>query len=134
MFKLITQENHPCLAFSKRKEGSFECLSHHTQIKRAKSKLTDINNRQKHITALVEAFLTVNGKRLITLVGVAGVGKSAVAREAIHYVLQRRYFGGGVIHIDCKNFKSFEALENKLKNIMIKSLNMASSNPLLKRV
>ena len=37
--------------------------------------------------------------------GLAGVGKSALAREAIHYVLERRYFGGGVIHIDCNNVR-----------------------------
>lgn len=71
--------------------------------------------------------MSVNGKRLITLVGVAGVGKSSVAREAMHYLLARRYFGGGVIHIDCKSFKSFEMLENKLKSIMIKNLNMADN-------
>ena len=53
------------------------------------------------------------------------MGKSAVARDAIHYVLERRYFGGGVIHIECNNIKSYQVLENKFKNIIIKSLNLA---------
>lgn len=47
LFKMITQKDHACIAFSKRNDGSFECLSNHTQIKRAKSKLSGIDNREK---------------------------------------------------------------------------------------
>ena len=56
------------------------------------------------------------------MLGLAGVGKSAVARDALHYVLERRYFGGGVIHIDLVQIKSYKIFENKVKGLLIKCL------------
>ena len=73
---------------------------------------------------MVQAILKVNGKRLITLLGLPGVGKSAVARDALHYVLERRYFAGGVINIDLGPIKSYRIFENKIRNIVIKSLRL----------
>ena len=69
-----------------------------------------------------------DGKRLITLLGLAGIGKSAVARDALHYVMERRYFRGGVIHIDLDHIKSYKIFENKLKSLLIKSLNLRAGN------
>jgi hypothetical protein len=58
------------------------------------------------------------------LVGLAGVGKSVVARDALHYVLERRYFGGGVIQIDLGQIRSYKIFEGKIKNLVIKSLGL----------
>ena len=49
----------------------------------------------------------MSGKRLIMLLGLHGVGKSAVARNAVHYMLERKYFTGGVIFVNLKGVKSF---------------------------
>ena len=65
-----------------------------------------------------------NDKRLITLLGLPGVGKSVIARDALHYVLERRYFGGGVIHIDLVQIKSYKIFENKIKKLLITSLRL----------
>ena len=58
------------------------------------------------------------------MVGLAGVGKSVVARDAMHYVLERRYFGGGVIQIDLAQIRSYKIFEGKMKNFVIKSLDL----------
>ena len=58
------------------------------------------------------------------MLGLPGVGKSAVARDALHYVLERRYFAGGVINIDLGPIKSYRIFENKMRNIVIKSLRL----------
>ena len=44
----------------------------------------------------------MKGKRLITLLGLNGIGKSTVAREAVHFMCARKYFTGGVIFINLK--------------------------------
>ena len=83
---------------------------------------------------MVKALLDRNGKRLITLLGLAGVGKSAVARDALHYVLERRYFGGGVIHIDLDQVRAYSVLENKVKNVIFKSLGLTAEDHLYKKL
>ena len=82
----------------------------------------------------MKALLDNNGKRLITLLGLAGVGKSAVARNALHYVLERRYFGGGVIHIDLDQVKAYQVVENKIKNVIFKSLGLTAEDHLYKKL
>ena len=62
------------------------------------------------------------------------MGKSAVARDALHYVLERRYFGGGVIHIDLDQVRAYSVLENKVKNVIFKSLGLTAEDHLYKKL
>lgn len=70
----------------------------------------------------METLLDENKPRLVALLGDIGLGKSAVARSACHFLIERRYFSGGVILLDLNSVKSFKIFENKMKKIMIKSL------------
>ena len=71
---------------------------------------------------MVETLLDENKPRLVALLGDIGLGKSAVARSACHFLIERRYFLGGVILVDLNGVKSFKILENKMKKIIIKNL------------
>ena len=48
----------------------------------------------------------MSDKRLVMILGLHGVGKSAVAKNAVHYMLERKYFTGGVIFVDLKGIRS----------------------------
>ena len=76
------------------------CQSEHVQIKRVPDRGENLKYREKEIWNLVESVM--NGSRLITLLGLNGIGKSTVARNAVHFMLERKYFTGGVIFINLK--------------------------------
>ena len=134
LFTLMTKDDHCCVQFAKREKGKLECLTHHVQIRELPNKLNDIEFREKQISSLVDVVLDKNKPRLVTLLGLRGVGKSAVARNACHYLLERRYFRGGVILIDLNCKKSFEVFVSKLKKIMIKHLKLQASDKTCQRI
>ena len=37
--------------------------------------------------------------RLLDLLGLPGIGKSLLARNAIHYLSDRKYFSGGIVTV-----------------------------------
>ena len=52
----------------------------------------------------VETYRVVTGvldRRLLSVTGPAGVGKSAVVIAAINYLAERHYFSDGVVYVDC---------------------------------
>jgi len=46
--------------------------------------------------------------RLITVVGIAGVGKSALVKNTIHHIYERRIILGGYFYFDAQNIKDSE--------------------------
>ncbi len=46
--------------------------------------------------------------RLITVVGIAGVGKSALVKNTIHHIHERRIILGGYFYFDAQNIKDSE--------------------------
>ena len=69
----------------------------------------------------------VKGSRLIQVLGKQGIGKSSVARHAVHYMMQRKYFTGGVIMINLQNDRSFNVLARKIKMVLIDKLKLRYS-------
>ena len=65
--------------------------------------------------------------RLIALLGLAGIGKSTVAKEAVHYMSDRKYFTGGVLFFNMKNF-SYDSFFIQLKRIIPKEKFPAREN------
>ena len=58
-------------------------------------------------------------ERIIPLLGLHGIGKSALARNTLHYVAERKMFSGGVLFIKLKNIRSsFAVVKNIMRNIM----------------
>ena len=66
--------------------------------------------------------MVINGIRLITLLGLTGIGKSTIAKEAVHYMSARRYFTGGIIYISMKGISSFNQGLGKFKRILVNHL------------
>ena len=87
-------------------------------------KTNDVFKNEKAISNLVEAIMDTEKPRLITLLGHPGVGKSTVANYAMHYVLERRYFSGGVILVNLQQVRHFNTIERKMKKVIISSLNL----------
>ena len=70
----------------------------------------------------------MDGERLVVLLGVQGLHKSAVARFAIHYMLERKYFTGGAIFVTLTNFRYFRQLIEEIKKKIVKSVDLDSGN------
>ena len=87
-------------------------------------KTTDVFKNEKAISNLVESIMSEDNNRLIALLGHPGLGKSTVVNAALHYVLERRYFSGGVILVNLQQVRHFNTLERKMKKLIIKSLNL----------
>ena len=51
-----------------------------------------------------------SGKRLTCLLGLPGIGKSSLVRNAIHFFVKRRYFLAGVVFIQAKGVDAVEVL------------------------
>ena len=120
----VKKKEHLCLPFEKREEGKFQCVSSHIQVQQIPVKEKGIEFREKQISKLVEAVMDETMPRLIALLGKRGIGKSAIAKNALHFMRERRFITGGVILIDLKKVKSYKAFETKLKKTIIKSLNL----------
>lgn len=80
---------------------------------------------QLPLPAISEAFLGRNvetyrvvtavlDRRLVTIAGPRGVGKSAVAVAAIDYLATRRHFSDGVVYVDCADAATIGDLSARL--------------------
>ena len=94
-------------------------------IKEVPDKLQDLKYREQKIWKLVD--LVMGGKRLVELIGLPGVGKSSVARHAVHYMMARKHFTGGIIMINLRNDRSFTVLMRKIKMVLINKLKLRHS-------
>ena len=72
-------------------------------MKAVPDKIVNLMFREKPIYKLVEEIMNVDGPRLIALLGLPGIGKSAMVWNALHYIIDRKFFKGGVILINTKN-------------------------------
>ena len=61
------------------------CLSDHNSIKYIPAKLEKLKFREKEMSKLLESLLLYK-ERIVPLLGLHGVGKSALARNTLHYV------------------------------------------------
>ena len=127
---LKPQQKHVCKSHFNFEPGSLACHSEHVQIKRVPERVESLKYREKEIWNLVESVM--KGSRLITLLGLNGIGKSTVARDAVHFMLERKYFTGGVIFINLKQVQSFRLFINKVKRILLKNLDLSYCNALAK--
>ena len=73
------------------------------------------------MSALLESLL-IEKERIIPLIGLNGIGKSALARNTLHYVAERKIFSGGVLFIQCKNIRDNYSIVSKLMNTIIRFL------------
>ena len=112
------RRKHQCKPLSNFDVGSLIDLSDHNQIKYIPTKLEKFKFREKDMSKLIKSLLD-SKERIIPLLGLHGIGKSALARNTLHYVAERKMFSGGVLFIKLKNIRSsFAVVKNIMRNIM----------------
>ena len=78
-------------------DGQFQCVTDHIGFKAIPAKLRDFKFRDKEMWDLIK--LVMNGNKLVILLGLNGIGKSCLARNSLHYMTERKFCTGGVIHV-----------------------------------
>ena len=101
IFKSSSHKNKDCSRHPQREFGPMKCISDHSAFKEIPTKLSNILFRDKEISELIENVM--NGERLVILLGLHGFGKSSIARNALHYMSERKFFTGGIILVQMKN-------------------------------
>jgi Ni2+-binding GTPase involved in maturation of urease and hydrogenase len=62
--------------------------------------------------------------RLVNIMGLPGIGKTALAKNAVHYMADRRLFKLGIIFFSLKGYKNCNVFMKKLvTNIMLSNFN-----------
>ena len=64
----------------------------------------------------------MSGERFLMILGLHGVGKSCVARNALHYIIERKYMTGGVMWVQLKGAKDIYAILKQIQNFIYRSL------------
>lgn len=96
------------------------------KIKFVPDKIKNLMGREKQLSKIVKSVM--DGQSTIMLLGLHGVGKSALAKNAIHYMLERKYFTGGVMFVNLKGVSKFSQLTVKLKKTITKHLDLNYGN------
>jgi hypothetical protein len=66
----------------------------------------------------VETYRVITGvldRRLVSVTGPAGVGKTAVAVAGLNYLAQRHHFSDGVVYVDCAGTRDAPELAGRLR-------------------
>ena len=72
---------------------------------------------------LIKGVMSDNGERLIMLLGLHGVGKSSVARNALHYIHERRYMSGGIVWVQLKGVRDVYSVTKQIQSYIYRSIN-----------
>lgn len=64
--------------------------------------------RQKDMFKLIQRILSPNSSRLLTLLGLPGIGKSSLMRQTIAHINERSLLQGGYIIINNRGLKNCE--------------------------
>ena len=76
------------------------------------------------MSKLLESLL-IHKERIVPLLGLNGVGKSALARNTMHYAAERKIFSGGVLFIQLKYLRSNFAVIKYIMNIAMKLVDLS---------
>ena len=90
------------------------------QFKYIPSKLQNIKFRDKEMWNLISDIM--NGHRLLILLGLHGVGKSCLARNALHYMSERKFFTGGVALVQLSKLKEVQSCLKKIQVFLFRAL------------
>ena len=102
-----------------------ECKSDHIAIKNIPTKRLDLQYREMQIAKLVENVMRNNKKERITLLlGLPGMGKTSITINALHYMIERKFFTRGVVLVNLLNIRDLNNMMKQMQNFMLKSLEL----------
>lgn len=76
------------------------------------SRISSLKGRQREI---YDIMLRLNKNKLVVVTGEEGMGKSSVIRNTCQHIKHRNYYQGGIIFINCKEFKTADNLVDELE-------------------
>jgi AAA+ ATPase superfamily predicted ATPase len=79
------------------KGGQLLNLTDRVDVEYIYSPISNLIGRERDLVQLVSKIAT--GTRLTCLLGLPGIGKSSIVRNAIHFFVKRRFFLAGVVFI-----------------------------------
>jgi hypothetical protein len=97
--------------FGPLKEGDLESLDAKARFCEFPAKVDNYVGRQIELHEIVR---NVCQNRLVNIMGLPGIGKSSLVKNAIHYMAERRLFKTGIIFISAKGLITCELFLKQL--------------------
>ena len=83
------KEEHKCKIFGTLKPGELESLDTKARFKEYPAKVDNFIGRQKE---MFDVIYNVCHHRLVTIIGLPGIGKTSLSKNAVHYIVDRKIF------------------------------------------
>lgn len=83
------------------------------RFKEYPAKVDNLIGRQKE---MFEVIHTIYHNRLVTIIGLPGIGKTALAKNSVDYMACRQMFSAGIIFMQLKGYMNCEIF---MKNLLI---------------
>jgi len=120
-----SKDQHKCNNFGPFSLGMFTLKeTAEVTFKTPLPRVTDLVGRQKDMYNLVCKIMTVNN-HLLTLIGLPGVGKSALVKSTLQYIKDRNLLRGGLIFMQARSILDSKTFVRHLNEQLI------SENPVL---
>jgi hypothetical protein len=108
---------HKCSLFGPFFPGDFQSLDERPRFNEIPQPVDNFIGRQ---VELFEVVHTVMQHRLVNIMGLPGIGKTSLAKNAVQYMADRRLFKLGIIFFSMKSYKNCNVFMKKLvTNIML---------------
>ena len=91
--------------------GQVESLDKNPRFKEIPAKVDNFIGRQKE---LYEVISNVLSNRLVNIIGLPGIGKTSLCKNAVHYINDRKLFKSGIMYFSLKGYMNCEIFIKKL--------------------
>lgn len=110
------EDQHKCCVFGPLHKGKLEIVDKKPKYFEIPSKVEGFVGRQREIFEVVSSILA---NRLVTIIGLPGIGKTSLSKNAVHYLATRRVFKAGIVFMSLKGFINCEIFLKKLLTNLI---------------
>ncbi len=116
------KEEHKCSVLGPWREGKAEVLDGQLKFKEFPARVEKYIGRQKEIFEVVHNIMQ---NRLVTIIGLPGIGKTSLAKNAVNFIADRRLFEAGIIFLALKGYMNCEIfLKKLLVNLIISNFDI----------
>jgi len=117
---------HLCRPFALR-AGHFKNITRTISVQCVPAKDENLKGREYEMFLLTKDMME-SKNRLISLLGWPGIGKTSLARNALHFLTDRNYFTSGVVLIPSAGDSTVDILEQQIIRILIEKKQLKESD------